>query len=278
MALVNQKAKPQQGQSFWIISATICLPCRFMRVDSCLYCMGIAEMKYVKHALAALAIGWGIAAMPAQAQETGYTLNGQPVPQDMAMQMYMNGLPPGAYQFDEYGNFGMVGAEPFINADGGPVRYSGPKITDMQGGMFGEQPSQPQQPTSPGGYGMGGNTGGNGIEGTRIFWIYSPSIFSEARGGASGYIHLCSGGVFHRSSEGSFSVGGEYNSQTQSNDPWAGGAGTSRGSGQWQVQGTSVMLYDHDGGQQTIPLQYLNQGSWKIGQHKYASERGRASC
>ena len=238
---------------------------------------GLEMPAYVKRVLATLAIGLILGVSTADAQgATGYTLNGEPVPQDMAFQMYMNGLPPGAYQFDEYGNFGVEGEEPFINADGGPVRYSGAKITDMmQGGVFGS--SQSQQPAAPGGYGSQGY-GGNGLEGTRIFWIYSPSIFSEARGGASGYIHLCPGGVFYRSSEGSVSVGGGYNSQTQSNDGWAGAAGTSRGAGQWQLQGNMVALYNNDGGQQNFSAQNIAQGSWKVGQYKYAAERGRASC
>ena len=231
----------------------------------------------LKGALAALSMSLILGASHAQTQgTTGYTLNGEPVPQDMAFQMYMNGLPPGAYQFDEYGNFGIEGAEPFINADGGPVRYSGATITDMmQGGVFGS--SQSQQPTTQDQYGHSGYDG-SGLEGTRIFWIYSPSIFSDARGGASGYIHLCPSGVFYRSSEGSVSVGGEYNSQTQSNDGWAGAAGTSRGAGQWQVQGNMVVLYNNDGGQQNFSAENISRGSWKVGQYKYASERGRASC
>ena len=231
-------------------------------------------MKYLTYLIAALALSLVAALSSAEAQDSGYTLNGEPVPYDMAMQMYANGLPPGAYAFDEYGNFGVAGQPPFINADGGPVRYSGPKITDMGSGAFGGQPqTQPSYPSVQGSYGSGG-----GYEGTRIFWIYSPSIFSEARGGASGYIHLCPGGIFYRSSEGSVSVGGEYNSQTQSNNPWAGAAGTSRGSGRWQVEGNMVVLYNNDGGQQNFSTQNLSRGSWKIGQHKYASERGRASC
>ena len=68
--------------------------------------------------------------------------------------------------------------------------------------------------------------------------------------------------------EGSVSVGGGYNSQTQSNDGWAGAAGTSRGAGQWQLQGNMVALYNNDGGQQNFSAQNIAQGSWKVGQYQ----------
>lgn len=206
---------------------------------------------------------------PATAQPSGYTLNNEPVPMNLAQMMYMNGMPPGAYFIDEYGNFGAVGFDPVINVDGGPVRYSGTKVQDMSAqGLFGSSAPQqkaPAQQPAP----STGNLGG--LEGTRIFWVYSPSIFSGASGGASGYIHLCPGGVFYRSSEGSVSVSG-------SNGGWAGSAGTSQNSGRWQVSGGVLQLNNADGGQQSFAMRLVSQGRWKIGQHKYASERGRASC
>lgn len=214
---------------------------------------------------------------PALAQDSGwyqpayqqgyaqqYTLNGEVLTGEDAQLFMMLGLPFGDYYATDAGDFGLVGQPPLFNLFELETMMSDPNA--MAGGGFGQQP------------GYGTSAGGSGLEGTRIFWVYSPSMFSGASGGASGYIHLCPGGVFHRSSEGSISVGGEYNSAAGMNNSWAGMAQTSAGAGQWTVSGGTVTLRDHDGGQQQISVSAIQGGSWKIGQHSYGAERGRASC
>lgn len=203
-----------------------------------------------------------------------YTVNGEPMAPEVIQMMALMGMPPGAYYVDEYGNFGLVGQPPFINL----YHAQGLQPPAPQQGQQGADtpPAMPQQPDAVAPEPSQGDPAG--IAGSRVFWIYSPSILSEAQGGASGYIHICPGNVFHRSSESSVSVGGEYNSQLGVNEAWAGAAGTSTSGGTWTVQGDMVVLQDADGSQQQIYLSDLQQGSWKIGQHKYAVERGKASC
>ncbi len=124
---------------------------------------------------------------------------------------------------------------------------------------------------------------------TRIYWVFTPSPLSAARGGASGYIHLCPGYVFHRSSEGSFSVGRGYRPDI-STDPNSGtnenvsGASVSRNAGRWAIEpgpnGQDLVLYNDDESRsvQRLRLQWVLDGSWRIGRTRYASERGKATC
>ncbi len=219
----------------------------------------------------------GAAALPAAAQS--YTVNGEQVDYQTQQMFYLAGFPPGAYYLDQQGNFGMVGQPPIMN------------LYEMQAQM-GQQQTYPQGQNPYGAYGgqPGGfsNTPGDPT-GSRIFWVYSPSMFSGARGGSSGYIHICPGGVYYRSSEGSISIGGEYRpymdsdpENTGMNDSWAGMASTSQNAGQWTMQqgeqGPEVVLYNSDGSTQQFPISTLQQGSWTWGQTRYAVESGSASC
>ncbi|MGF1605097.1 MAG: hypothetical protein ACFB22_02050 [Rhodothalassiaceae bacterium] len=226
-----------------------------------------------------LLLMWSLLALavPAAAQGPAYTVNGQPVDPQTQQMLQWYGLPPGAYYIDQIGNFGRVGEPPVANVYGGPPRL--PNGQPMPPGQTAPQPQRqpqaaPQQ--APGG------GGGGGLAGLRIFWVYSPSIFSGATGGSSGYIHLCPNNVFHRSSEGSLSVGGDYNSEYQMNDSWAGMAHTARSAGRWQVQnspqGQMLMLTNPDGSQQSFYLNAIRQGRWSIGRTKYAVEQGKAQC
>ncbi len=138
---------------------------------------------------------------------------------------------------------------------------------------------------APQGYGYGqpqmGGAGADGVAGSRVFWVTSASLFSSA-GGASGYVHLCPGGVLRTSSESSVSVGGDYNSQTMRNNDWAGAAGVSQGGGRWAVEnsqdGPVVALYFADGSTGSYALSNVQSGSWSWGRTRYAVERGQASC
>lgn len=197
------------------------------------------------------------------------TINGQALTPQQRAFFDQLGLPHGDYYLKENGDLGIIGNDPMLNL----IKMFEEMQRQAQGGApaFGGQAGQSQQP-----YQSSPQNGG--IEGMRVFWVYSPSIFSGATGGSSGYIHLCPGGVFYRSSEGSISVGGDYNSEYQMNDSWAGAAGTSRGAGRWMVQNGTVSMVDNNGNRTDVPMSTISQGSWKWGQTKYAVERGRASC
>jgi len=238
--------------------------------------------------LAGLAMVAAPVAQPAAAQGYDYyRLNGETMPLEMQQMMALNGFAPGDYYVDEVGNFGMVGYPPVMNVNGGPPLPggSGQPATQGMGGMPGgaqpqSQPSMPTQPPMPAQ--PMGNDGG--LTGTRMFWMYSSMVTT---GGSSGYVHLCPGGVYYRSSEGSFSVGGGYNAtgttpggmRDGANDDWAGAAGVSRGSGRWSVQGGTLVLQDNDGGTQQFNVADVQRGTrWRVGQFRYAAERGKASC
>lgn len=228
---------------------------------------------------------------PASAQTYDYyRVNGASMPLEMQQMMALNGLPPGNYYVDEVGNFGMIGFPPMMNVNGGPPLPGGSGQPATEGPFA--DPMSPQSgaavpgntataPSAPS-YQSAGNDGG--LTGTRMFWIFSSM---HTTGGASGYVHLCPGGVYYRSSEGSFSVGGEYNPMGTTaggvrdgmNDDWVGAAGTSRGSGQWTVQGPTLMLRDNDGATQQFDVADVQKGTrWRHGQFRYAAERGKAVC
>lgn len=237
----------------------------------------------IRRRLASLALAVGLSmaaitsmmALPAEAQQAPYRVNGEIVPPDMSAQMAYLGLPPGNYYIDRFGNFGMVGYPPVMNANGGPIIGQGqPGFGTASLGQAGPGGVTPQ-PAAPG-YGAQPAGKDAGLTGTRMFWVYSSLVTT---GGSSGYFHLCPGGVFYRSAEGSFSVGGKSNSQTGMNDPWAGGAGTATGMGQWSVQGGTLYLRSNDGGEWSFRVSDVQRGTrWRVGQFNYTAERGRATC
>ena len=202
-------------------------------------------------------------AAPAQATG-GYTVNGAAVAPEMGDLMAFYGFAPGAYYVDANGNYGASGEPPAGNLDGGPTRnWGGVEPTGVDGNSYARAYV-------------------NGVRGVRVFWVYSPSIFSEAKGGSSGYVHVCPNNIYHRSSEGAISVGGEYNPEFGVNESSAGVAGVSQSSGKWAVEsgpnGPTLALYAADGGAQRVPLATMLQGRWKFGQTSYATEVGKASC
>lgn len=238
-------------------------------------------------AAAVAALCW-LAAPTAAAQAYDYyRVNGETMPIDMQQMMALYGLPPGDYYVDEVGNFGMVGQPPMMNVNGGPPVPGGsgkaPAATAPGAPAPGNAPNTPY----PGGSGAGGQIPGGadgGLTGTRMFWIYSSAL---GYGGSSGYVHLCPGGVYHRSSEASFSVGGDYNPHGTTpggmrdgmNSDSASGAGVSRGTGRWHVDGGLLVLQDHDGSVQRFNAADVRRGTrWQVGQFRYAAEAGRASC
>lgn len=216
----------------------------------------------------------GVSISPAaEAQGYSYQVNGQTMDPQMAQQMAYLGLPPGEYYIDRYGNFGMVGYPPLMNANGGPVLGQGQQgfAQPFQTGPVQGTPGQ-----QAGGQGQTPVGSDGELTGTRMFWVYASMVTT---GGSSGYFHLCPGGVFYRSAEGSFTVGGRYNSRTGSNDPWAGGAGTATGTGQWSEQGGTLYLNGTDGSTWHFRVSDVQRGTrWRVGQFNYAAERGKATC
>jgi hypothetical protein len=206
----------------------------------------------------AAVLGWGAAA------EGGYTVNGAEIAPEMAALLAHYGFEPGAYYIDQNGNYGRSGSAPSGNFHGGPAR-----------GWSGVEPT-----------GVGSNPYAlayvNGVTGVRVFWVYSPSIFSDVKGGSSGYVHICPGNVYHSSHEGAVNVGGDYDVGTGQNDSWAGVAGQSAATGRWTIengpQGPTLALYGPDGGSQSVPVATMMQGSWTFNRTKYAAEAGKASC
>ena len=195
--------------------------------------------------------------------KTEYTVNGHEIAPEMSMLLTFYGFAAGDYYVDNFGNYGKTGAAPTGNISGGPVsNWSGKEPVGIANNAYAQAYV-------------------NGVKGIRVFWVYSPSIFSGATGGSSGYYHICPGNVYYRSSEGGISVGGEYDSTTGHNGPWAGVAGTRQGGGRWTIQnsanGPLLVLTGTDGTHQVL-ITTLLQGRWKIGQTSYAVEANKASC
>lgn len=214
-----------------------------------------------------------LSAAPGVASADGgkYTVNGAAVAPEMGMLLEHYGFEPGAYYIDADGNYGRSGAAPTGNLNGGPTTgWSGVEPTTVAGNPYAEAYV-------------------NGVTGARIFWVYSPSIMSDVKGGGSGYYHICPGNVYYASSEGSVSMSDRYSGK-EYEDPGAGRvigssvgvAGAGASSGRWAIEpgaaGPDLVGYASDGGTQRVPIATMLQGSWSVGQTKYAVEPGKASC
>ena len=170
--------------------------------------------------------------------------------QDIAFEKIGNGG-------DAAGNYGPKGQAPVGNLGGGPpVNWRG----------------EPQ--------GLADNPYAqayvNGVVGTRIFWVYSPSIFSGATGGSSGYYHICAGNRFYSSAEGATNLGGG-----SGDAGWVGVAGTSEYAGSWSVQRSPngpLLTFSGSGGSNQLLLTTLLQGRFVDGRTQYAVEAGQATC
>ena len=223
-----------------------------------------ASPRLFRRLCAALVISTASAFSAVAQAGDGYTVNGAPAAPEMGKLMAFYGFGPGAYYIDANGNYGLAGEAPGGNLDGGPARnWSGVEPTGVAGNPYAQAYV-------------------NGVAGVRVFWVYSPSIFSGATGGSSGYVHICPANVYHSSSEGALNVGGEYDSQAGQNDSWAGVAGVSRNAGRWAIEdsanGPVLALFDNAGGARRVPLATMLQGRWKHGQTTYAAEVGKATC
>ncbi|MBI1392916.1 MAG: hypothetical protein GC152_09270 [Alphaproteobacteria bacterium] len=213
------------------------------------------------------ATGAAVSIVPANARDNGvYRVNGEVPSADVARTMTLNRLPHGDYYVRENGDFGLSGEAQFGNVNGGPPREGAalPLLPKDDGSRL-----YPDIVAK--------------AAGARIFWVYSPSMFSGATGGSSGYVHLCPGGLALTSSEGAVGVGGEYDPRYEGGRSGSAGvAGTSAGAGRWAIepgaQGPDLAVYGADGGSSRAPVATVSQGKWKGGQTTYAIEPGKASC
>lgn len=255
-------------------------------------------MRILRGLIAAISLPAAAGGAAAQGTvDTPYTVNGVAPPIETQQMMMLSGLPPGAYYMHTNGDFGMVGQPPMMNANGGPPIGGGSPPENAPNAEPAPQTSQQVQTNQSSGGGSA-NTSPSApapslsgdfpdIEreaaGSRIFWVYSPSIFSGASGGSSGYVHLCPGGLALRTSEGSISIGGELDERYEGGRRgWAGVAGTSADVGRWAIEpgsnGPTLAVYNSKGGVQRAAVNIVRRGSWKFGQTKYAIERNKASC
>ena len=102
----------------------------------------------------------------------------------------ITGLNPVLTTSMPHGNYGRSGGAPMGNITGGPMRgWNGVEPTTVQGNAYAQAYV-------------------NGVSGIRVYYVYSPSIFSDIKGGASGYYHICPGHVYHQTHEGAISMGG----------------------------------------------------------------------
>ena len=184
-----------------------------------------------------------------------YTVNGSAIAPEMAMLLEFYGFGPGAYYIDRHGNYGASGAPPVGNLQGGMVRnWTGVEPKSTVGNAYAQAYV-------------------NGVIGARIFWVYSPSIFSDVRGGGSGYFHICPNNVYYASSEMSVSASGGGNH--------GGVASAGTRAGRWAIEKSvngPVLAGYGSKGTNRVALITLLQGSWTVGRTKYSIEAGKADC
>lgn len=186
---------------------------------------------------------------------TNYSVNGFAVAPEMAMLLEFYGFKPDAYYIDRYGNYGSSGTSPTGNLDGGFVRnWNGVEPKSIAGNPYAQAYV-------------------NGVSGIRIFWVYSPSIFSGVRGGGSGYYHICPNNVYYATSEGSVSASGR--------GTYGGVASSGARSGRWAIEKSingPVLAGYGANGTTRVALTTLLQGTWTVGRTKYSVQTGRADC
>lgn len=197
-------------------------------------------------------------------QSDHYSINGSAVAPEMGALLKHYGFEPGAYFIDPNGNYGRSGSAPMGNLSGGPMHgWSGVEPTTIDGNPYAQAYV-------------------NGVAGVRVFYVYSPSIFSDIKGGASGYYHICPDNVYYQSHEGAVSMGGGGDAAKTEDRSWVGMAQQSDGGGRWEIesgpQGPTLALYSQQGGGQRVPITVLLQGKFEYNQTKYVVEAGKAAC
>lgn len=115
------------------------------------------------------------------------------------------------------------------------------------------------------------------IAGSQLAVYSSTSIFNDANASSLTYVNFCSNGRFSINYDGSFSVRGNYGGNAQ-------GASNGKSSGNWTLlsssNGPQLQLQYGNGQIENYPVykNYLLQGSWRVGNTKYAIQRNKAVC
>ncbi len=207
---------------------------------------------------------FSLAVSESSGQSNRYSVNGTPVAPEMGALLQHYGFEPGAYYIDPNGNYGRSGSAPMGNLSGGPMRgWSGKEPTTIDGNPYALAYV-------------------NGVAGVRVFYVYSPSVMSDIKGGASGYYHICPDNVYYQSHEGAVSMGGGPDKTKTEDRSWGGMAQQSNNKGRWEIgsspQGPTLVLYGQQGGGQEVPITVLLQGRFEYNQTEYVVEAGKAAC
>lgn len=115
------------------------------------------------------------------------------------------------------------------------------------------------------------------IAGSQLAVYSSTSIFNDANASSLTFVNFCSNGRFSINYDGSFSVRGNYGGNAQ-------GASNGKRSGNWTLlssaNGPQLQLQYGNGQIENYPVykNYLLQGSWRVGNTKYAIQRNKAVC
>lgn len=117
----------------------------------------------------------------------------------------------------------------------------------------------------------------NLIAGSQLVYYTSNSILSDNHHSSITYVNFCANGTYWLNYDGSFSVHGNTGGSV-----YGGSNGQSRGT--WKVVDYQGQPYLHtvaqDGTSNYYPVykHLILQGSWKVGNTKYAVQRNKVFC
>ncbi|MCG8390964.1 MAG: hypothetical protein MJA30_35775 [Cytophagales bacterium] len=119
------------------------------------------------------------------------------------------------------------------------------------------------------------------IAGSQLAHFRGTSIFNSSRASSLTYVNFCPNGTFTRTYDGSFTIASTHGSN---NDINAAGASYGRNSGTWNILEDNgqpmVKLFFSDGRTDfyRVSKEWAEAGSWRIGNDKYAIQRGKVTC
>jgi len=221
------------------------------------------------------------------AQKTGQQLTGviyteagnidfRVVPQNGKLAVSAMGKTEWYYQSSTSHQLAGIDLSPYMTASGNSPDYNHSYAQHNGKATETRRTEQPQQ----------GNNKPNASGDTQLFQLIagsqlavynSTSIFNDASASSLTYVNFCSNGRFSINYDGSFSVSGNYGGNAQ-------GASNGKRSGNWSllssVNGPQLQLQYGNGQIEHYPVykNYLLQGSWRVGNTKYAIQRNKAVC
>ena len=119
------------------------------------------------------------------------------------------------------------------------------------------------------------------IAGSQLAHYRSTSMFNKSRASSLTFVNFCPNGNFTRTYDGSFTIASTHGANDKIN---AMGASEGRNSGTWNIieneNGIIVKLFFSDGRTDfyRISKPWAEAGSWRIGNDKYAIQRGKVTC